>query len=164
MLKKDANELDKLLLNRDPKESGLKNYLKWKKQYKYELLDYNYVHTLEEFSLMSSGGLLRPISVFTEEINSGGVIIKIEKDDKNNWYALLGIFIKNQKPKYWRSYFDKNYYFYKPPDKLKIDDVNTETMKCLMEKFVSKEEAEKYENTVKKFDIVDDLVKKYKKN
>ena len=37
-------------------------------------------------------------------------------------------------------------------------------MKCLMEKFVSKEEADKYEKYTKKFDIVDDLMNKYKKN
>ena len=161
MLRKDAKDLDRLLSQRDPKEDGLKNYKKWKKDYRYELLDYNYIHSLEEFSLMSNGGLLRPFSIYTEEMLSGGVIIKIQKDESDKWYALLGVFIKNQKPRYWRSYFDKNYFFYKPPDKLKIDDNNTEAMKCLMEKFVSKDEASIYENTIKKFDVVDNLRDKY---
>ena len=79
MLKKDSHELDKILINRDPKEDGLKNYKIWKKQYKYELLDYNYIHTVEEFSLIGKGGLIRPFSIYTEQILSGGIIIKVEK-------------------------------------------------------------------------------------
>lgn len=164
MLKKDLKELDKLLIDRDPKEDGLKNYKKWKKEYKYELLDYNYIHTIEEFSLIGKGGLIRPFSIFSEKMLSGGIIIKVEKDEYNKWYTLLGIFFKNEKPKYLKIYFDTNYIFYKPPDKLKIDETNSESMKCLMEKFVSKDEANKYTSSIKTFNVVDDLRKEYVKN
>jgi len=164
MLKKDSKELDKILMNRDPREDGLKNYKKWKKEYKYELLDYNYIHTVEEFSLIGKGGLIRPFSIFSEKMLPGGIIIKIEKDSNNKWYTLLGLFFKNEKPKYIKIYFDKNYIFYKPPDKLKIDENNTESMKCLMEKFVSKDEVSKYETSIKNFNVVDDLRKEYVKN
>jgi hypothetical protein len=153
-----------MLMNRDPREDGLTNYKKWKKEYKYELLDYNYVHKLEEFSIIAKGGLIRPFSIFSEKMLPGGIVIKIDKDTKNKWYALLGLFFKNEKPKYIKIYFDKNYIFYKPPDKLQIDENNTETMKCLMEKFVSKDEVNKYETSIKNFNLVDDLRKEYVKN
>jgi hypothetical protein len=66
MLKKDSKELDKILMNRDPREDGLINYKKWKKQYKYELLDYNYIHTVEEFSLIGKG-----VTMFVDGLKEG---------------------------------------------------------------------------------------------
>ena len=167
MLKDDEIYLNEKLKNRDPKKDGLINYKIWKKKYKIELLDYNYIHTLEEFSLLKNGGLIRPFSLITEEMCYGGILIKIEKDIKNNWYALLGYFKNRKKDKgyFWRVYFDKYYFFYKNPDKLKIDDMKTEKCNFLLDQFISKEEISNYSKALKSNDIVDGLFGEYvKKN
>ena len=102
------NYLNEKLKNIDPREDGLKNYKIWKKKYKIELLDYNYIHTLEEFILLRPGGLIKPVSLMTEEICHGGILINIEKDIKNKWYALLGYFKNREKGngKFRRIYVD----------------------------------------------------------
>lgn len=169
MFKSDELELDKILANRDPKEDGLKNQKIWKDKYHYELLDYNYVHLIEDFKRFSKGGLIKPISVYNEELKSGGIIIKIDKDDKGKYYALLSIFDKYNKIKYvkklWKIYFDKYYIFYKSPDKIDINDNKTEAFKDLRDKFISKDELYLYENQLKGNNIVDNFHNKYvKKN
>lgn len=163
MFKDDEKYLNEKLKNRNPKEDGLINYKIWKEKYKIELLDYNYIHTLEDFSLLKIGGLIRPFSLITEEICYGGILIKIEKDIKNKWYALLGYFVnKNKnKSKFWKVYFDKNYIFYKNPDKLRIDDIKTEKCNFLLDQFVSKEEIINYSKSLKINDVVDELFDEY---
>jgi hypothetical protein len=163
MFKDDEKLLNERLKNRDPKEDGLKNYKIWKKKYKLELLDYNYVHTLEEFSLLKTGGLIRPFSLMTEEICNGGILIKIEKDYKNKWYGLLGYFENGKKGKgvFWRIYFDKYYIFYKNSDKLKIDDIKTERGNYLMDQFISKEEINNFSEAMKPNEFIDNLFKEY---
>ena len=163
MFKKDEKLLNEILKNRDPKEDGLKKYKEWKKKYKLELLDYNYIHTLEEFSLLKPGGLVRPFSLMTEEICNGGILIKLQKDHKNKWYALLGYFENGRKSKgfFWRVYFDKYYIFYKNPDKLEIDDIKTERGNYLLDQFVAKEEINNFSDALKSNEVVDNLFKEY---
>lgn len=163
MFKDDEKILEERLKNRDPKEDGLKNQKVWKKKYKVELLDFAYIHTLEEFSLLSPGGIIRPISLNTEELQMGGILIKVAKDLRNKWYALLGYFQNGKKGKgtFWRVYFDKNYFFYKYPDKLEIDDLKTEKGTYLLEQFVSKEELGNYSESLKSNVVVDDLFNEY---
>jgi hypothetical protein len=165
MFQDDEKFLNEKLKNRDPREDGLKNYKIWKKKYKMELLDYNYIHTLEEFSLLKTGGLLRPFSLMTEEICYGGILIKVQKDIRNKWYALLGYFEngKKGKGKFWRVYFDKHYFFYKNPDKLGIDDMKTERGNFLLDQFVAKEEIGNYSESLKPNEIVDGLFGEYVK-
>jgi hypothetical protein len=161
------NYLNEKLKNIDPREDGLKNYKIWKKKYKIELLDYNYIHTLEEFILLKPGGLIKPFSLMTEEICHGGILINIEKDINNKWYALLGYFKNREKGngKFRRIYFDIHYFFYKNPDKLKIDDIKTEKGIFLLEQFVSQEEIKNYSESLKSNNVVDGLFNKYvKKN
>lgn len=167
MLKNDEDYLNEKLKDIDPKEDGLINYKIWKKKYKIELLDYNYIHTLEDFSLLKIGGLIKPFSLKSEEICYGGILIKIEKDIRNKWYALLGYFAnrKKDKGKFWRVYFDKHYFFYKNPDKLRIDEIKTEKGNFLLDQFLSKEEIINYNKSFKSNDIVDKLFGEYvKKN
>lgn len=161
------NYLNEKLKNIDPREDGLKNYKIWKKKYKMELLDYNYIHTLEEFSLLKPGGLIKFFLLTTEEYGSGGILIKIQKDINNKWFALLGIFKNREKGngKFIKIYFDKHYFFYKNPDKLKIDDIKTEKGFFLLEQFVTKEEIKNYSESLKSNNIVDGLFNEYvKKN
>jgi len=169
MLKKDEKELDNLLKNRDPKEDGLKNNILWKKKYNNYLLDYNYIHTLEEFISISKGGFIKPLSIFDEQLKEGGIIIKINKDAGNKWYCLVGIFETHNKIKYnkkiWKIYFDKNYIYYKPPIKISINDDQTELYKNYMDKFISKNELNNYHQENKSNKIVDNLFNYYvKKN
>ncbi len=166
MLKDDEKLLEERLRNRDPREDGLKNNKSWKKKYKMELLDYNYIHTLEEFSLLSPGGLIRPISMRNEELLNGGILIKVTKDITNKWFALLGYFENKNKAKgkFWRVYFDKNYFFFKNPDKLNIDDLKTERGTFLLEHFVSKEEIGNFTESMKPNKVVDNLFNEYNKN
>jgi hypothetical protein len=168
MIIDDEKFLNEKLKNIDPREDGLKNYKIWKNKYKTELLNYNYIHTKEEFILLKTGGLIKPISLMTEEINCGGILIKIEKDIKNKWYALLGYFQngKKGKGKFWTIYFDKYYFFYKYPDKLKIDDIKTERCNFLLDQFVTKEEIVNYSESLKSNNVVDGLFCEYviKKN
>lgn len=167
MLRKDSIALDKLLNERqDPKEDGLKNSLLWKKKYREKLLDYNYIHTLQDFSLIAKGGFIKPISIYTEELKSGGIIIKIDKED-DKWYALLATFSQykgiSYSKKFWKVYFDNNYIFHKPCDKISICDNKTETMLDWRDKFVSKDELYKYTSEIKDNETLEKLYKNYVK-
>lgn len=169
MLKKDKKELDKLLQTRDPKEDGLKNHILWKRKYHENLLDYNYIHTLDEFVSLTVGGLIKPIYIYDEQLKAGGIIIKIEKEEPNKWYCLVGIFDSYNKIKYnkkfWKIYFDKNYIYYKPPNKISINDDKTELYKNYMDKFISKNELTNFKQENKTNELVDNLFNYYvKKN
>jgi hypothetical protein len=160
MNKKDSDTLNNMLLHRDPKEDAFKNINSWKE--KYDLYGYNYLHTAEQFKIMKKGGLIKPISIYTEILSSGGILIKVDKDD-TKYFALLTVIYKNSPPKFWKIYLDKNYIFYKDPDNFNIDDYNTESIQSLMDRFIDKNEQLEYETNIKKHNIVDELYFKYKK-
>ena len=161
MNKKDSNTLNNMLSHRDPKEDAFKNINIWKE--KYDLYGYNYLHTIEQLKIMKKGGLIKPISIYSEILSSGGILIKVDKDDNNKYFALLTVIYKNSPPKFWKVYFDKNYIFYKHPDNFNIDDYNTESIQSLMDRFIDKNEQLEYETNIKKHNIVDELYFKYKK-
>ena len=84
----------------------------------------------------------------------------------NYYYAFrLEIFKNREKGngKFIRIYFDKHYFFYKNPDKLKIDDIKTEKGFYLLEQFVTKEEIKNYSESLKSNNVVDGLFDKYVK-
>jgi hypothetical protein len=94
---------------------------------------------------------------------------KLEKEEPNKWYCLVGIFENYNKIKYnkkfWKIYFDKNYIYYKPPTKISINDDKTELYKNYMNKFVSKDELNNFKQENKSNDTVDNLFNYYvKKN
>ena len=167
MLKKDIIKLDQLLKYRNPKEDGFKNSIVWKKKYYEELLDYEYIDTLQDFSILSKGGFIKIISLNTEMIKGGGIIIRIDKDENNRWYALIGIVLKVSNIKYLkkmrRVYFDNNYIFYKSSDKINISENKTKAIKYYLDKYLTEEEIYKYSDEIKKNMEIENLHNTYKK-
>ncbi len=79
---------------------------------KYELYDYKYIETVEDFSVLPLTGSLRYINKYTQELRYGGLLIKIyEKNSK--WYGI----IKKVSGKKYHISFNSNYIFYIEPKK-----------------------------------------------
>jgi hypothetical protein len=79
---------------------------------KYELYDYKYIETVEDFSVLHLTGSLRYINKYTQELRYGGLLIKIyEKNTK--WYGI----IKKMSGKKYHISFNSNYIFYIEPKK-----------------------------------------------
>jgi len=154
MLNKDLIILDKLLKYRNPKQDVVNNINNIKKIYNDKLIDYEYIETLQDFSLLSKGGSIKSISLNNEMINGSGIVIKIDKDIINRWYALLGVIYKKNNIKYIKNiskiYFDNNYIFYKSPNQINMSNKKTNFMKHYLNKFLTQEEIEKYKNELKK--------------
>jgi len=141
MNSKDKESLNKLLENYDPKADGLNKYKEWKKKYYDELLDFKYIHTKEDFEKLTLGGVIKIISLSNEELKSGGVLVKKGIDKQKRLFCLLSIPKKNY---IWKVYFNYNYIFYRPHFNAYINDDKTDAFKNMLNKFVSKEEAEHY--------------------
>ena len=75
-------------------------------QYEDKLIDYDYIDTLEKFSLLRLRGSLKYINKYDKKLRNGGLLIKIYKKD-NKWFCV----IKKLDKKYYVS-FDGNYIFY----------------------------------------------------
>jgi hypothetical protein len=93
-----------------------------KKQYNDELKDYQYVETVEEFSLLRPKGCIRYISKYDKKLRSGGLVIKIFEND-SKWYAI----VKNPHSTV-RVSFSSNYIFYISDKKEALKD----WMKCFV--------------------------------
>jgi len=161
MNKNDRNSLDKLLKDYNPKADGLVKYKEWKKKYKNDLIDYNYIHTLEEFQNLQLGGVIKMINLRNDEFKKGGILVKITKNNKNKWYALLSIPSKGY---IWPVYFDTNYIFYRVPyHSININDDKTESFKNILDKFVNKDEINNYTEVTERDKHLKELIDRYKK-
>jgi hypothetical protein len=79
---------------------------------KYELEDYKYIQSINDFSVLPLAGSLRYINKYTRELRYGGLLIKIyEKNEK--WYGI----IKKMSGKKYHVSFNSNYIFYIEPKK-----------------------------------------------
>jgi hypothetical protein len=86
------------------------------KKYKNELLDYNLINSLAEFSTLQLKGTIRYINKYSEQLRYGGLLIKIyNKKFTDDWYAII---LKPNNKRY-NVPFNNNYIFYK---KTKEDD------------------------------------------
>jgi cyclopropane fatty-acyl-phospholipid synthase-like methyltransferase len=77
-------------------------------KYKSELEDYNYINSIDIFSTLSLKGSLKYINKYDKQLRYGGLLIKIFKDNNNEW---IGIIKKISGKKYYIK-FSKNYIFY----------------------------------------------------
>jgi hypothetical protein len=78
------------------------------KKYKNELEFYEYIDNIDKFSTLSLKGSLRFINKYDKNIRMGGLLIKIYKNNNNNWFGI----IKHITGKKYYIAFDKNYIFY----------------------------------------------------
>jgi len=160
MKKSDRESLDILLKNYNPKADGLIKYKEWKEKYLDELLDFKYIHTIDDFKKLNLGGVIKVITLSNEELKKGGILVKISTDTKNKLYALLSI---PNKKYIWKIYFNNSYIFYRPPYNSYINDDKTEAFKNMMDKFVSKEEINQYTTEDSRDNKLNDLFKRYNK-
>ena len=79
---------------------------------KYELQDYKYIESVNDFSILPLTGSLRYINKYTREIRYGGLLIKIYEKN-NKWYGI----IKKVSGKKYHISFNSNYIFYLEPRK-----------------------------------------------
>jgi len=99
-------------------------------QYSEQLKYFDYIKTVEEFSLLKLRGTMRYINKYDGNLRSGGLLVKIYSID-NNWYGI----IKHTKKSYHVS-FKSNYIFYL---KSKQDD-----LRSMLEQFEKKINAGDY--------------------
>jgi hypothetical protein len=154
----DLKSLESLLKERDPKEDGLKKKDIWYDKYESELLDYHYIHNVEDFKKLDLGGIIKPIDLKEENLKSGGLVVKIDKTSKNKYYAL----VRNKQFALWKIYFDGNYIFYRKPYSTYKNDDKTKRFTNIMDKFVAKDEVNKYQTESNP--VVEELFNEYKKN
>ena len=161
MKKDDLASLNKLLENRDPKIDAIKKIDIWKEKYNEELQDYNYIHTIDEFKKINKGGVIKIISLKDEKLKKGGIILDIKKNNKNKWYALVGITNRNI---LWKIYFDDNYVFFRESYTVFKNNEKTNRFKNILNKFIPQNEISNYKNQLESNNTVDDLYNKYCKN
>jgi len=162
MKKEDLDSLNLILENRDPKIDAIKKIDTWKKQYYEQLLDYKYIHTIDEFKKLQKGGIIKIISLKNEELKKGGIILDIKKNYKNKWYALVGITNKNI---LWKIYFNDNYIFFREQYTLYKNNKETNRMTNFMNSFIPQNEIGKIKSAFEPNENVEYLYNKYvKKN
>jgi len=114
------NIVDKFILNDN-------NFNKLLDEYREELEYYEHVDTLEMFSLLTLKGSMKYINKYDKKLRSGGLLVKIYKNNNNLWY---GIIKKIDGKKYYIP-FDKNYIFY-----LKTkEELFKNSLKCFLTNF-----------------------------
>ena len=97
------------------------------KEYKNDLEYYEYIDTVENFSLLSLKGSMKYINKYDKKIRSGGLLVKIYKNYNNNWF---GIIKKINGKKYHISY-NNNYIFY-----LKTkDELFKKSLECFLSNY-----------------------------
>jgi hypothetical protein len=94
------------------------------KTYSSDLKYYKYIDTVEEFSLLNLKGSIKYINKFDKKLRSGGLLVKIYKDEKTKKW--IGI-IKKSNKKYYISY-DSNYIFYMETQDVRLSD----SLKCFV--------------------------------
>ncbi len=75
-------------------------------QYSEQLKYFDYIKTVEEFSLLKLCGTIKYINKYDGELRSGGLLIKIYSKN-NNWYGII-----KQPKKCYHVSFKSNYIFY----------------------------------------------------
>ena len=80
---------------------------KWKKKYKKQLEDYEFVRNTDELYQVKIGGYIRYINL-NEKLKWGGILLKVFKDKDRN-LMVLG----NKDFKRFIVSFERNYIFYK---------------------------------------------------
>lgn len=78
-------------------------------KYKNELDGYEYIESIDMFSILSLKGSMKYINKFDNQLRSGGLLIKIYKKEDNKWTAV----IKNIKGQKYYVSFNSNYIFYR---------------------------------------------------
>jgi len=76
-------------------------------KYSDQLYDYNYIKTVDDFSILPCKGSLKYINKYDKQLRNGGLCVKIFKKD-DDWIAIIK---KINNKKYYVS-FKKNYIFY----------------------------------------------------
>jgi len=158
MKKDDLESLNKLLKHRDPKIEVFQKMDTWYQTYEEELLDYKYIHNIEEFKTMSRGGTIKVISMKDEKLKKGGIILDIKKNNKNKWYVLVGITNRNI---LWKIYFDDNYVFFREQFNIYKSNENSKWIKNIISKFIPLSEAVKESSLLSSKPLLDELHDKY---
>jgi len=91
--------------------------------YSTELKHFKYIETVEEFSLLTLCGSMKYINKYDKKLRSGGLLVKIYKNNENKW---IGV-IKKLKKMYYIS-FDSNYIFYMATQDERLCD----SLKCFI--------------------------------
>jgi len=162
MKKGDLESLNEILGKRDPKADAIKKIDIWKEQYNENLEDFKYISSIDEFIKMRKGGVIKIISMKDEILKKGGVILDIKKNNKNKWYALVGITNRNY---IWKIYFDDNYIFFREQYTIYKNNQSSDRIKNIISKFIPLNEVDELKTSLKPNKKVDDLYDKYcKKN
>lgn len=85
---------------KDPIDNLIKNF-------SFELQDYDYIDSVEAFSLLTLKGSMKYINRYDKKIRTGGLLVKIY-EKKGLWYAV----IKSALGKKYYVSFNLNYIFY----------------------------------------------------
>ena len=101
----------------------------YKDKYKKELTNYEYIDNVVQFSLLKPGGVLRCVN-FNGKLVKGGIIMKINKDKYNLWFAFVSV----PSLKYgWNMFFDRYMIFYKKTPK----EVENDNFRKLLISFIN---------------------------
>lgn len=76
-------------------------------KYKNQLEGYNYIESLQDFSVLPLKGSMRYINKFSKELRYGGLLVKIY--EKNNFYFAM---IKKMNGKIYHVSYNNNFIFY----------------------------------------------------
>jgi hypothetical protein len=99
------------------------------KEFKNELEYYEYIDTVDNFSLLSLKGSMKYINKYDKKIRTGGLLIKIYKNDNNHWFGI----IKKINGKRYHISFNNNYIFY-----LKTkDELFKKSLECFLSNYNS---------------------------
>jgi cyclopropane fatty-acyl-phospholipid synthase-like methyltransferase len=78
------------------------------KKYESELQNFDYIDSLEKFSLLTLRGTMKYVNKYDKKLKSGGLLAKI-LNENNNWFALI-----KQGNKFYKISYNSNYIFYIP--------------------------------------------------
>ena len=76
------------------------------RKYESDLKDFDYIDTVEKFSVLPYKGTMRYINKTDKKLRSGGLLVKIYQRD-NKWYAKI-----KQYDKFYDISYNSNYIFY----------------------------------------------------
>lgn len=76
------------------------------RKYEADLKDFDYIDTIEKFSVLPYKGIMRYINKTDKKLRSGGLLVKIYQKD-NKWYAKI-----KQYDKFYDISYNSNYIFY----------------------------------------------------
>ena len=76
------------------------------RKYEVDLKDFDYIDTVEKFSILSLKGTMRYINKTDKKLRTGGLLVKIYQKN-NKWYAKI-----KQYDKFYDISYNSNYIFY----------------------------------------------------